>query len=511
MKIWQLAGSTAVSALMFGSGIASAQVTPEEVWQNWQDMSTSYGQTITSTSAVRDGDTLRVEGASIATDDGAGSTVNVAMGTLNFKDLGDGTVELTMADSYPISIKAPAVDDTTRPTDITITVTQPGMKLIAGGTPTETSYAFSAPTISINVDEAEKAATSTLDNNVDITLSGVEGKYLVVGTTETKTIDSTLNVKNMGLVVAAKGTAKDITKPFELRLTANVADLTGTTKGTFLGVAAMENMAEALKAGLNIDGGFSYGKTTFDMLATDAAGPTKVIAAADSGNFTIAIDKSRLAYSVGGKAMAMSVSSPDIPFPELKVTYAEALFNLLMPVSKSDVPEDFAFTTKLVDFAISDEVWAMFDPTGGLPHDPATIIIDTKGKAKLIVDITDEAATAALGEAPPGELHALDLTEIKVKAAGAELTGTGSLTFDNTDLTTFPGMPVPTGVVDMKIVGANTLLDKLIAMGYLPEDQALGFRMMAGMFTTVAEGEDTLTSKIEFKDKGVFANGQRLQ
>lgn len=507
MKHWQFAGGTAFAALILGMSAVNAQVTPEEVWQNWQDLSTSYGQTIKSTSVTRDGDTLRVEGAAISMDDGAGGSFSAEMGTLNFKDLGDGTVEMTMADSYPVNIKSPAVGDGTRPTDVVLTITQPGMKIIAGGNVTDTSYAISAPTMTINVDEAEGAAASTLDNNVDVTLNGVEGKYLVSGIAETKTIDSTFTIKTMGLVVAAKDTAE----PFELNLTANVADLSGTTKGTFLGVAAMENMADALKAGLNVDGGFSYGKTTFDMAVTDETGPTKITGAADSGNIAIAVDKARLAYSVGGKAMAMTVSGPGIPFPELKITYAEALVNLLMPVSKSDVPEDFAFTTKLVDFAISDEVWAMFDPTGGLPHDPATIIIDTKGKAKLTVDITDEAQTAALGDAPPGELHALDLTELKVKAAGAELTGTGALTFDNTDLTTFAGMPVPTGVVDMTIVGANTLLDKLIAMGYIPEDQAMGFRMMAGMFTTVAEGEDTLTSKIEFKDKGIFANGQRLQ
>lgn len=507
MKNWQLAGSTAFTALILGMGAANAQVTPEEVWQNWQDMTTSYGQTITSTSATRDGDTLRVEGAAISMDDGAGGSFSAAIGTLNFKDLGDGTVEVTLPESYPISIKSPAAAEGTRATDVVVTVSQPGMKMIAGGSATETSYAISAPTMNIKVDEAADAAASTLDNNIDITLTGVEGKYLVAGAAETKTVDSTFAAKTMGLVVAAKDTAE----PFELALTANVADLTGSTKGTFLGVAAMENMAEALKAGLSLDGGFSYGKTTFDMAVTEAKGPTKITGVADSGNLTIAIDKSRLAYGVGGKAMAMSISGPDIPFPELKISYAEALINLLMPVSKSDVPEDFAFTTKLVDFAISDEVWAMFDPTGGLPHDPATIIIDTKGKAKLIVDITDKAATDALGEAPPGEVHALDLTELKVKAAGAELTGTGALTFDNTDLTTFQGMPVPTGIVDLKLTGANTLLDKLIAMGYIPEDQAMGFRMMAGMFTKVGEGEDTLTSTLEFKDKGFFANGQRLQ
>ena len=507
MTKWQLAGTTAFTALVLGIGTASAQVTPEEVWKNWQDMSASYGQAVQSTSATRNGDTLVVEGVAIKTDDGAGTSVDAQIGTLNFKDLGDGTVEVTMADSYPIALKSPAVDDTSRPTDVTITVTQPGLKMIAGGSPTETSYAISAPTMAINVNEKAGAAASTLDSNVDITLTGVEGKYLVSGAAETKTLDSSFSVKNMGMVIAAKDTAE----PFEMNATVNIADLAGTSKGTFLGLAAMENMPSALKAGFNFDGGFSYGKTTFNLDVTEANGPTKMTSTADSGSLTIAVDKSRLAYGIGGKGMALALSSPDIPFPEVKVTYAEVLFNLLMPVSKSDVPEDFAFTTKIVDLAISDEIWAMFDPTGGLPHDPATVIIDTKGKARLTVDITDEAATAALGDAPPGELHALDLTDLKVKVAGAELTGTGSATFDNSDLTTFPGMPVPTGKIDLKLVGANILLDKLIAMGLVTEDQAMGFRFGASMFTTVGEGEDTLTSSIEFKDKGIFANGQRLQ
>ena len=507
MTKWHLAGTTAFTALVLGMGTATAQVTPEEVWKNWQDMTASYGQAVQSTSATRNGDTLVVEGVAVTTDDGAGTSVDAQIGTLNFKDLGDGTVEVTMADSYPIAVKSPAVDAKARPTDVTITVTQPGLKMIAGGSVSDTSYAISAPTMTINIDESTAAAASTLDNNVDITLTGVEGKYLVTGATETKTLDSSFSIKNMGLVMAGK----DAAKQFDMNATVSVADLAGTSKGTFLGLAAMENMPAALKAGFNFDGGFSYGKTTFNLDVTEAKGPTKMTSTAESGNLTIAVDKSRLAYGVGGKGMSLAISSPDIPFPEVKVTYAEALFNLLMPISKSDVPEDFAVTTKIIDLAISDEIWTMFDPTGALPHDPATVIIDAKGKAKLTVDITDETATAALGDMPPGELHAFDLTELKVKAAGAELTGTGALTFDNTDLATYAGMPVPTGVIDLKLVGANTLLDKLIAMGLFPEEQAMGFRMMAGMFTKVGEAPDTLTSTLEFKDKGFFANGQRLK
>ncbi|MGB5067092.1 MAG: DUF2125 domain-containing protein, partial [Albidovulum sp.] len=61
------------------------------------------------------------------------------------------------------------------------------------------------------------------------------------------------------------------------------------------------------------------------------------------------------------------------------------------------------------------------------------------------------------------------------------------------------------------LIGGNGLIDKLVGMGLVPEDQAKGVRLMMGLFA-VKTGDDTLTSKIEFKeDGGVYANGQRIQ
>jgi hypothetical protein len=55
-------------------------------------------------------------------------------------------------------------------------------------------------------------------------------------------------------------------------------------------------------------------------------------------------------------------------------------------------------------------------------------------------------------------------------------------------------------------------LDKLVLMGLLPEEQAMGARMMMGLFAVPGGAEDTLTSKIEINDEGhVLANGQRIQ
>ncbi len=44
----------------------------------------------------------------------------------------------------------------------------------------------------------------------------------------------------------------------------------------------------------------------------------------------------------------------------------------------------------------------------------------------------------------------------------------------------------------------------------LTEDDANGARMMVSMFAN-SVAEDELTSTLEFKDKGFFANGMQLQ
>ena len=71
---------------------------------------------------------------------------------------------------------------------------------------------------------------------------------------------------------------------------------------------------------------------------------------------------------------------------------------------------------------------------------------------------------------------------------------------------------MPAGTVNLKLVGGNTLLDTLVGMGLIPEDQAMGARMMTGMFARPGDGEDTLVSTIEMKEDGsILANGQRIK
>jgi hypothetical protein len=505
MKHWQLCGSTAVIAILAANG-AFADVTPEEVWQNWQDMATSQGQTVTSVSATRDGDVLNVTGVAISYEKD-GSSFSSKIDAIDFADNGDGTVGVTLADSTVMTFKAPAAADIEGdlPTDMQLTMSQPGMELTASGTADALNYVFTAPTLSLKFEPTGDATAAT--GTVQADLTNASGSYLVEGDTAAKKITSDFAADS--LKISASG--KDDAKKTDFTIIADIADIAGKTSGTFLGAADMADIGKALKAGFMVNGSFSHGATSFSVNANEDGKPTSVAGTSEGGDVAIEMNAAHLLYAVGGKALALTVASADLPFPELKVGYQEAAFKLDMPVAKSDVPADFTLLSKLVGFTVSDEIWGMVDPAGSLPHDPATVIIDTKGKATMTADLFDEAAKLEDGTVPTPELNALDITEIKASAAGAELTGVGSFTFDNSDMTTFAGVPLPTGKLDIKLTGGNTLLDKIVAMGLLTQDDAMGYKMMVSMFANSAADKDEMTSTLEFKDKGFYANGQKLQ
>ncbi len=504
MTQWTLKTSTTLAALVAGTA-AFADITPEEVWQNWQDMSASYGQTVTATSATRDGDTLVVEGLSVSMDQGEGG-FSLTIDEVNFTDNGDGTVEITMSDSYPIEMTVPG-EEGKGPTDMTIAVSQPGLVITVGGTSDEASYDFEAPTLGIKLQSIEGVDAAAVDVTADMTMTAVTGNYLVSGPADDKSIDTAFGAQSMVVTVVAK----DPEAQSDARIVATMADLAGTSSSSLVGMDLMAtNLASALKAGFATTANFTNGAVKIDADVTEATGPTKIAATFAGGGLTVGMDAAGLTYGFDGKGTELTVSGPEIPFPELKVNFSEIAFNLVMPLLASAEPVDFAYLTRIVDLTVSDELWAMFDPAGTLPHDPATVILDTKGKVRLTTDIVDEAAMATLGETPPGELHAFDLTELRATVAGAELTGSGALTFDNSDLVKFGGMPVPTGTVDLKLVGGNGLLDKLVTMGIITADDVMGARMMLSMFANAGAGEDELTSTLEFKDKGFYANGQPI-
>lgn len=193
-----LACSTAL-ALVFNASAALA-VTPEEVWDSWQALVTSAGQELTVGGTARNGDTLEVTGLLLTHTDDLGGSASVSIDQVAFKDNGDGTVAVTMSDSYPMALAFPEGED--GPSSIKLTVSQPGLVITAGGSASETSYDFAAPTTTVTLDELIDEDGQKLDTQAEMTLGDLAAKYLVVRQGEQTQLDTSFTAATLALNVA---------------------------------------------------------------------------------------------------------------------------------------------------------------------------------------------------------------------------------------------------------------------------------------------------------------------
>jgi len=511
MTSWRrTAASVAALCVISGGTAARADVTAEQVWADWRGYMNDAGYTLDATES-QSGDTLTVSDITMTFEvPEEDVTIDMSMGDLNFVDNGDGTVSITVAPNLPIDIAVDAEDG--EDVEVGLDYATEGLTIDVSGDPENMTYAYSAASlaltlVSLNI-EGEDVPMDEF-GEASFRMADVEG------TTEMTVGNLRSSVQKF--TTGAVSYVMDFNEPddgdgrFVIRGEADSMQFDGTA--SLPNDMDPEQMAAALKAGFAFDGSFSFTNGSSNFNFKDEEETVQGASSSATGQLGLKMDESGLSYSGDATDVTMSMAGAEIPFP-LEIAMQEAGFNLTMPVTAGEEEQDFALGLTLGDFTMSDLIWGIFDPSGQLPRDPATVAFDATGTVKLLVDLLDTEQMEAVeeGETMPGELNSLDLNSLTVSAAGAELTGDGSFTFDNSDMTTFEGMPAPTGSVNLMLVGGNALLDKLVAMGFVPEEQAAGARMMMGLFAVPGDGEDTLTSTIEVKGDGqVLANGQRIR
>lgn len=489
-------GAIAFAAAFSGGLAARADVTAEEVWQDWTAYYAALGQTVSTGSQGKQGDTLVITDAIFASNvEGGSFTATVA--DLKLREMGDGRVEVTLSNEMPMRILSkPSSGESL---DAALKFTQSGLSMIVSGNPGEMSYAIAAPQLGLVVDSLI-VDDKPVPLKLAIALSGNSGTY-AIKKDGGRDVTSQFSAESATFDIAAS----DPEGTGSLSGSGRFDALTAESRAFLPEAVNMADMNAALQAGFRAEGRFGYGGGSYQMAFKDGEDAVDGTSSGEGGEVRFAMSRDGLSYGGEGRASQLAMTVSSLPVP-IEASIARSAFNMVLPVSKSEVAAPFAMMISLVDLKVSDGLWNLFDPGEQLPRDPATLTIDLSGMAQLLIDIMDPATAAASGDQVPGKLESLDLNELTLSAAGAALTGQGAATFDNTG-----PVPKPVGSVDLKLVGGNTLIDKLVAMGLLPEEQAMGARMMLGLFAVVS-GEDTLTSKIEFKeDGGIYANGQRIQ
>ncbi len=502
----KLFGGAALTALCFAQG-AAADVTPQQVWDDLEAYMISFGYSVTATQAA-DGNDLVIQDMdfSMALPEGEGD-VSFGASDLRLIDRGDGTVEMRFPEVMPMDIRIVDGEEV----DIGIDYIQSNLSLIVSGEPGNLLYTYSADSLELALAElsvdgevisSEFASFSVQMNNVDGTSS--------IAVQDGRDISQTMGIGSL-------------TYDFNFSDPDGGEDA-GWFQGSMSGLEFSGDLfvpdgmdpqdpVAMVTAGFAMDGAFSHTGGGMRFEVTEFSGTTNGATSSTGGSLEIAMGTNGLTYAVGGTGVTLDLSGPEIPLP-VSASMEETSFNLTMPLMAADIEQDFAFGVTLGGFSMADMLWGIFDPGSILPRDPATIAFDITGKAKLFYNLMDEEAMMEIGMSDelPGELNALTINGLTVSAVGAELTGSGDFTFDNTDLETFDGLPRPIGSVNLNVAGANALIDNLIRMGLLAEEDAMGARFMLSMFTVPGEGDDRNVSTIEFNEQGhILANGQRLQ
>ncbi len=502
MRTALLAGASAAALSL--APVAAVALSPEDAWQSWQDAAADAGVALTVGARAMSGGTLTLSGVAFAAEDDEGMTVTGSMDEVVFAGRGDGTVEVSLPDSYPVTLSG--TDSSGAPSSAALVVTHPGLSITMsdaaeGGVATE----YAAPEIAVVVgDVTEDGAEADLAGAV--TLTGVAGRRARSGA-DIPEIESAFSAA--GVAASFAGTDVESGGTFDLEVAAE--DVTSRSSGTLTSFfSATEDLGTLIDEGFTVRGEGSSGPIAFSLATEGMPESFSAEGAIASTSGFARVDGERLEYDVAYNAVALTASGSEIPFPQVTGGIGELRTRFAVPSTPTEEAQPMALTVALRDLTIGEEIWSMFDPAGALPRDPATLVIDLAGRLRLLADVFSEGAMER-AEAP-AEVEALDIEELRLSLAGAELTGVGAFTFDYDAPGPFGPPPAPDGAVSFRLEGAQGLLESLVRMGLLPEEQAMMARMMTGMIARPApEGGDALVSEITVQPDGtILANGAPL-
>ncbi len=507
------------AALVAPATPATADVAASDVWANQVAMLRALGGRMSAT-LESDGTTTNVRGidASFALPMGVG-TANLTTSDIVLIENGDGTVTMRYPAAMDIAMGFSIAEFGDG--SLAMRMTGPGYDMLASGDPGDVSYSYDVAEIAIELvgldlsgpgfSPADMQALADANLAGTIRTAGNRGTMRIrEGDLVTMSFDGTVDSQDFdfayttpdGLASTQSGSTGEVGFAAEVAIPAN-------------GVGLMA-LPQALRDGLSLslqsrvaDNVSNQEVKLGDQLFSSSRTVTALTDA------TVAADADGLRIDGTAEGYSLEMQNPMlVPLP-VRLAASRISAAMEMPLLASDKPQPFVFRIGFGGLVIDESLWGLVDPAGVLPRDPADANLDLSGRIGTSVDLVDFEKLAELeatGEVP-FSIHALDIADLLLRAVGAELTGSGAFTFDMNDLATFGGMPAPTGKLDLRLVGGNALLDKLVAMGLIPEDEAMGARMMMGLFARPGDGEDTLETTIEVDGAtgAVSANGQRLQ
>lgn len=482
---------------------ALADVTAADVWSNQQAFYTAMGVTL---SGDLSGDQLVTPELNVILPQGIASFRMTTDSAVTLADNGNGTVTVSYPSPMKIMIEGGAQGEGSFAADFTMT--HDGYTIIASGEPGDIAYESNVRNIRF------EAGDITMDDPMSekMTFEGFATFTEWVGTSQV----------TEGNVIAytANSTVGDSVIDINFDID-NVASRTLQTAAPVQSVVALSlpvggsdvmNLSAAMRDGFSVlidsTGGGNSSETVTTMNGESMSTQNTSIGAQ---TFSLEMGENGLVIDAETSDFNLSMNDPMLFPGDLDFAMDSVTASYDVPLNASEDPQDFRVATSLTGFTVGDAIWDLFDPAGQLPRDPAEISFDVTGMGTNATDLLDIMAMSQMFGPPAVEIDEVTIENLRIAAAGAEVMAQGAMTFDWTDFQTIPGIARPEGQVTVNLNGVNALMDKLSAMGLIPEEELMMPRMMMGMFSTPV-GDDMLETVLEVNSEGhVLANGQRLQ
>ncbi|CTQ49364.1 DUF2125 domain-containing protein [Jannaschia donghaensis] len=489
----KLAGAAAIVLTTAPAAFADLQATA--IWEDWQDVYNRFGGTLGAESVDYSDGTLTLDGVTYRTE--LGGTVSAASyGTIKMVEQADGSVV--------IEIPAEMETDSTSVTDgveveQTMRLRHADLSIVAREDGGERIYDIAADTMTIEVDTVLDAGDGTTDpNTVTMRLDGLESVYRSgfgpdgQGFAQTYAVD--------GVDIGSTFANGDDEVTFSYAMTGVRSEFDGTygevPTGPVLGLSDMN---------IFYDGSIDHSGSTLTVAGTTPDGPLDIAGTSESGTIELDMSRDALTYALGSVGGQITAQVPGFPLP-VDVSMQEVRSAFTLPIGAPGSEKPFGLQIILRELALDETLWGLFDPTGQLPRDPATVVVDMDGTAVMNVDMFGDPDAMAAMTGPPGSLKTLTLNQLLVTLAGAELRGTGDVDFPEETI-----IPEPVGTVELALDGGFALIDRIVALGFIPAEQAAFVKGMAGAVARPV-GDDQLESTIEFTPGGgITANGMPLK
>ncbi|MCW8842587.1 MAG: DUF2125 domain-containing protein [Rhodobacteraceae bacterium] len=498
----------------FVPGAAIADLAANDVWQHFKDVSALYGGALEGTTSQK-GETLTITDMRFAADlpFDAGKLA-VDLGDIQLREASDGSVSLIYPSNIVLQMRYMSADGETYGGGMT--VTHEGLVSKATGRRDEITFDYAASRIDMSLD------IPTLPEGLESYsgsgfLSDVTGRS-VHQMASGLDADASLSVGKHSFTADQSMRLEDEDGAVQVKNTSGGNSMTAQGKTSIpAGGIDLVDLAASLRSGLAVSGLAKISDySTNQVTAQDGAVIARQHVTAESYETSMTLNASGASIEGPSEGLRIEVEMPTMGGMIFGADIASGYGKFRAPLLKDETFDAAQIKLDLNGIVLDESLWAMGDPTGILPRDPANLNLDLTGKIRHQVEWLDfanvEAATDTLTGLPV-EPESLQLNTLRLSAAGAEITGEGAFTFDLTDLQSFDGMPRPEGKLTLRAKGLNALLQKLQQLG-MPDDQIGSGMMMLGMFTAPdpENGEDARKTVLEVTPEGqVLNNGMRIR